>query len=815
MKNILKTIFLFSFTTILAQVSVVKESPYSSNYLGVPVYPKENVNYRAFLGEYNVWNNKAFYIADYYFQPCKSGCNTLNLVMTDGTENGTVVLKNLISSTVSNPIAIQFKPAGNYIYFTIQYTDSASNIFLELWRTDGTAAGTFRVDQVQNPVSPQKRFFSIEIGGDEYNGNRGPIYKTDSHIGNTFYYLKYSTVQSKWEIWKTDGSQSQAVTNSPLIDLVNDTGYLTSYNNKLYLLDKNYNLVSYDGSVFSNVIPFTIGDTGGGGQGVVTRVYQIGTIFKDKLYLSARINNISGIFSLDNQNISQFIFKKDAPSIGFDFMKTKDHLVFVSSGATSEVILTNGIPGNSNRIFYQPNTTTIIKQMFTDNDNIFFITRPYDTSQMMNGKIYRANSDGSNLTSVNCNLEYALDRYENYKIYKNTLWFNYRLPDAPNSVGEELWRTDGIGLSQAFDQYTEIFGGYNGSFGASYFFKLNDEMYFFGLKNSSTNALYRLKGDFTFNNSQNDSKWSNAGNWNVGLTPLTQNDAIIPSGFTPNVDADAFAKNLSVASPLNLSSGSLYITGNLELNSKITLNNNAVNLKGTSSNITGGNSTNYIVTNGTGTVNVENLNAERGTVNLPIGTATNYNPISLSNSGTSDTFSARVSEGIANTTNGAVNATWEISEATAGGSNVSLTLGWNTSQQNAAFDSGTAKVGHYLNGSWLEENSGSVLNNNITATGISSFSPFAVMNFGALAASDFSKSKVSVYPNPFNENLNISTENGGLVHFYDLSGKLVSTSVLMKGTNSLNKSSLAKGVYIYQIRNTIGEILSSGKVIKK
>ena len=47
------------------------------------------------------------------------------------------------------------------------------------------------------------------------------------------------------------------------------------------------------------------------------------------------------------------------------------------------------------------------------------------------------------------------------------------------------------------------------------------------------------------------------------------------------------------------------------------------------------------------------------------------------------------------------------------------------------------------------------------------------MNFGALAASDFSKSKVSVYPNPFNENLNISTENGGLVHFYDLSGKLV------------------------------------------
>ena len=299
------------------------------------------------------------------------------------------------------------------------------------------------------------------------------------------------------------------------------------------------------------------------------------------------------------------------------------------------------------------------------------------------------------------------------------------------------------------------------------------------------------------------------------MTPMMTDNAIIPSGFAPVIEGSAFANNMNVTSPINLTSGSLNIGGNLNLGAKITLNNNSLNLKGGNSQINNGNSTNYIITNGTGTVNVENLNAARGTVNLPIGTATNYNPVSIANNGTSDTFSARVSDGIANTTNGAVNATWEISEGTAGGSNVSLTLGWNASQQNAAFDSASAKVGHYLNGNWTAENSGAVSNNSITATGISSFSPFAVMNFGALAATDFSKSKVSVYPNPFNENLNISTENGGVVHFYDLSGKLVSTSILMKGTNSLNKSSLAKGVYIYQIKNTSGEVVSSGKVIKK
>jgi hypothetical protein len=456
--------------------------------------------------------------------------------------------------------------------------------------------------------------------------------------------------------------------------------------------------------------------------------------------------------------------------------------------------------------------------MFTDDDNIFFITRPIDTSTMMNGKIFRANSDGSGLTSVFFDRNYAPNSYADYKIYKNTLWFNYRLPDAPNSVGEELWRTDGIGLSQAFDQYTEIFGGYNGSFGASYFFKLNDEMYFFGLKNSSTNALYRLKGDFTFNNSQNDSKWSNAGNWNVGLTPLTQNDAIIPSGFTPNVDADAFAKNLSVASPLNLSSGSLYITGNLELNSKISLNNNAVNLKGTSSNITGGNATNYIVTNGTGSVNVENLNSARGTVNLPIGTATNYNPVSIANTGTSDTFSARVSEGISNTTNGAVNTTWEISEATAGGSNATISLGWNASQQNGAFNPNNATVGHYVNGAWTAENSGAVSGSNpynITGTGITSFSPFAVMNLGALATADPLKKNISVYPNPFREILTVTSEDKATVHFYDMSGKMVGSHALVKGTNVLSPAALKPGVYVYKVKNTSGNVMASGKVIKK
>lgn len=382
-----------------------------------------------------------------------------------------------------------------------------------------------------------------------------------------------------------------------------------------------------------------------------------------------------------------------------------------------------------------------------------------------------------------------------------------------NNDFAEPHRTDGVQTVKTFDIITLMQGTNNIGSNPFGFHELNGNLYFFaGLGNVM--KLYKFQGDYTFNRSAGNS-WNAPANWNTGVVPLSSEDTLVPAGSDVEISSATSARNLALNAPLHIVSGSLNLAGNLNLNSKITLNGNNLNLKGNSSQITNGNSTNYIVTNGTGTINVENLNSARGTVNLPIGTATNYNPVSIANTGTSDAFSARVSDGISNTTNGAVNATWDISEATAGGSNVSLTLGWNASQQNAAFDSGTAKVGHYLNGNWTAENSGAVSNNSITATGISSFSPFAVMNFGALAASDFSKSKVLIYPNPFNENLNISTENGGVVHFYDLSGKLVSTSVLMKGTNSLNKSTLAKGVYIYQIRNTIGEILSSGKVIKK
>ena len=165
-----------------------------------------------------------------------------------------------------------------------------------------------------------------------------------------------------------------------------------------------------------------------------------------------------------------------------------------------------------------------------------------------------------------------------------------------------------------------------------------------------------------------------------------------------------------------------------------------------------------------------------------------------------------------------MNATWDISEGTPGGSNATISLGWNVSQQNGTFNPNNATVGHYVNGAWTAENSGAVSGSNpytITGTGITSFSPFAVMNLGALATADPLKKNITVYPNPFREILTVTSEDKATVHFYDMSGKMVGSHALVKGTNALNPAALKPGVYVYKVKNTSGNVMASGKVIKK
>ncbi len=72
--------------------------------------------------------------------------------------------------------------------------------------------------------------------------------------------------------------------------------------------------------------------------------------------------------------------------------------------------------------------------------------------------------------------------------------------------------------------------------------------------------------------------------------------------------------------------------------------------------------------------------------------------------------------------------------------------------------------------------------------------------------------QIVTYPNPANTVLNISgiTESSSIL-IYDVTGKLVTTSNLNKGTDHVNTSELENGIYLFQVLDSNKGVISTGK----
>ncbi len=100
--------------------------------------------------------------------------------------------------------------------------------------------------------------------------------------------------------------------------------------------------------------------------------------------------------------------------------------------------------------------------------------------------------------------------------------------------------------------------------------------------------------------------------------------------------------------------------------------------------------TSHLVTSGTGTVR---QTVGSTAVLFPIGSsATSYTPITLTESGTSDTYDLRVRA--RDNSSGSVDREWYLSEGTSGGGNLSVTVQWNAAEEASSFDrSGALEYG--------------------------------------------------------------------------------------------------------------------------
>jgi hypothetical protein len=88
----------------------------------------------------------------------------------------------------------------------------------------------------------------------------------------------------------------------------------------------------------------------------------------------------------------------------------------------------------------------------------------------------------------------------------------------------------------------------------------------------------------------------------------------------------------------------------------------------------------------------------------------------------------------------------------------------------------------------------------------------------SLNVNDFSKSKLSFYPNPANTELFIKNDNNiGLksLKIIDLTGKIILRQILENtDTNTINISAIAKGLYLVEIETQPGYLSQSKLVVE-
>ena len=301
----------------------------------------------------------------------------------------------------------------------------------------------------------------------------------------------------------------------------------------------------------------------------------------------------------------------------------------------------------------------------------------------------------------------------------------------------------------------------------------------------SSGSSLVIKGNFE---NQLDGTLGNSGNVLVtGNFTNNQTSGTLLSGTTGAVrligttpqniagTAITYFNTLDLQNNANLTTNVISVYGNLLLSSTYFTLGSGVVVMQPGTQILGAGASGYIITNGTGFLR-QWVTASNKV--FPVGTSSNFTPVTLNNSGTADYYSARVFpdvrvNGLTGATipqiNDCVNMTWDISENVAGGSNLSVTPYWSAGQEGASFDRTHCAVGHYTGGAWDPNGEGAAAGAgpySITRTGITALSAFAVGDLESPMAIpvDIRLDAMAFLEGPFNgAGMNIDLKNDGIV----------------------------------------------------
>lgn len=295
--------------------------------------------------------------------------------------------------------------------------------------------------------------------------------------------------------------------------------------------------------------------------------------------------------------------------------------------------------------------------------------------------------------------------------------------------------------------------------------------------------------------------WNNAANWSCGSVPIATHDVVISAPILnmPVISDAQVANNVTIGTSTSLTlnasvsrlqingvltitgtmnnnagtvaftgsaaqnipavifnkleisnSAGVTLTGNVQVNDSLKLVNGLLKLGNNSLTVGSANgytSARYVMTNGTGTLNIQNIGSggKTGAIIFPVGVS-GYCPVSLTNTGTADEFRVRVMDSVTlnylgsaavgtKLTSNAVGKTWVIDEAAAGGSNATVMLQWSATDELSGFNRALSYEARYNGTTWTAAAASAAGGSNPytqSRSGLTSFGVFGVGSGGTL-----------------------------------------------------------------------------------